>query len=140
MTVELLEVSGGLAAFSGLYYAIAVLTDSVYREEFLEELETTMRDTFRARGVPRLRAALSATPCEAGRTPGRATVGEGGGAGRRSARAQRAADVVTGRSCEDRATARGRARPRGSLVRSARRRGGRAQRSRLVAINATVPR
>jgi hypothetical protein len=49
VTVELLEVSGGLAAFSGVYYAIAVLTDSVYRTEFLSDLETTMRDTFRAR-------------------------------------------------------------------------------------------
>jgi hypothetical protein len=49
VTVELLEVSGGLAAFSGLYYAIAVLTDSVYRAEFLSELEGTMRETFRAR-------------------------------------------------------------------------------------------
>jgi hypothetical protein len=58
VTVELLEVSGGLAAFSGLYYAIAVLTDSVYRAEFLEELESTMRDTFRARAeYLRLRAA-----------------------------------------------------------------------------------
>ena len=37
------------AAFSGLYYAIAVLTDSVYRAEFLSELEGTMRETFRAR-------------------------------------------------------------------------------------------
>jgi hypothetical protein len=49
VTIELLEVSGGLAAFSGLYYAIAVLTDSVYREEFLAELESSMRETFRAR-------------------------------------------------------------------------------------------
>ena len=58
VTVELLEVSGGLAAFSGLYYAIAVLTDSVYRAEFLEELESTMRDTFRDRAeYLRLRAA-----------------------------------------------------------------------------------
>ena len=58
VTVELLEVSGGLAAFSGLYYAIAVLTDSVYRAEFLEELESTMRDTFRERAeYLRLRAA-----------------------------------------------------------------------------------
>jgi hypothetical protein len=49
VTVQLLEVSGALAAFSGLYYAIAVLTDSVYREEFLSDLEGSMRETFRAR-------------------------------------------------------------------------------------------
>jgi hypothetical protein len=58
LTVELLEVSGALAAFSGLYYAIAVLTDSVYRAEFLEELEQSLRDTFVARAdYLRLRAA-----------------------------------------------------------------------------------
>ncbi len=49
ITVELLRVSGGIAAFSGLYYAIAVLTDSTYREEFLDELSDEMRSTFRAR-------------------------------------------------------------------------------------------
>ena len=39
----------GLAAFSGFYFAIAMLTDSTYREEFLDELTGDMRDTFRAR-------------------------------------------------------------------------------------------
>jgi hypothetical protein len=39
-------VSSALAAFSGLYYAIAVLSDSAYREEFLEELQTSLRETF----------------------------------------------------------------------------------------------
>ncbi len=49
VTEELLRVSGGIAAFSGLYYAIAVLTDATYREEFLDELTEEMGDTFRAR-------------------------------------------------------------------------------------------
>jgi hypothetical protein len=49
VTEELLRVSGGIAGFSGLYYAIAVLTDSTYREEFLEELTAQMRATFAAR-------------------------------------------------------------------------------------------
>jgi hypothetical protein len=49
ITEELLRVSGGIAAFSGLYYAIAVLTDSTYREEFLDELTGQMRESFRAR-------------------------------------------------------------------------------------------
>ena len=31
------------------YYAIAVLTDSTYREEFLEDLTDEMRETFRQR-------------------------------------------------------------------------------------------
>jgi hypothetical protein len=50
LTVELLRVSAMIAALSGLYYAIAVLTDSTYREEFLEEITTELRDTFAARG------------------------------------------------------------------------------------------
>ncbi len=49
LSVELLKVSGALAAFSGLYYAIAVLTDATYRQEFLDELETSMRAIFRDR-------------------------------------------------------------------------------------------
>ena len=48
-TEELLRVSSGIAAFSGLYYAIAVLTDSTYREEFLDEITGEMKATFRAR-------------------------------------------------------------------------------------------
>jgi hypothetical protein len=60
LTVELLRVAGAIAAFSGLYYAIAVLTDSVYRAEFLEELEQSLRDTFVARAdYLRLRAQES---------------------------------------------------------------------------------
>jgi hypothetical protein len=49
VTEELLRVAGAIAAFSGLYYAIAVLTDSTYREEFLEEITSEMRETFRQR-------------------------------------------------------------------------------------------
>ena len=49
ITRELLRVSGGLAVFTGLYWAVAVLTDSAYREEFLDELTREMRETFRAR-------------------------------------------------------------------------------------------
>jgi hypothetical protein len=49
LTAELLRVSAGLAAFSGFYFAVAMLTDSTYREEFLDELTGEMRETFRAR-------------------------------------------------------------------------------------------
>ena len=45
-----LRVSAAIAALSGLYYAIAVLTDATYREEFLEEITVEMRETFAARG------------------------------------------------------------------------------------------
>jgi hypothetical protein len=49
LTSELLKVAGGLAAFSGFYFAVAMLTDSTYREEFLEELTDEMRASFKAR-------------------------------------------------------------------------------------------
>lgn len=49
LTEELLRVSGAIASFSGLYYAIAIITDATYREEFLDEVTAEMRTTFRAR-------------------------------------------------------------------------------------------
>jgi hypothetical protein len=49
ITQELLRVSGAIAAFSGLYYAIAVLTDATYRAQFLDRLTSDLRDTFQAR-------------------------------------------------------------------------------------------
>ncbi|HEX2128498.1 MAG TPA: hypothetical protein VHF58_04725 [Solirubrobacterales bacterium] len=49
LTEELLRVAGGLAAFSGFYFAVAMLTDSTYREEFLEELTDEMRASFKER-------------------------------------------------------------------------------------------
>lgn len=49
LTEELLRVAGGLAAFSGFYFAVAMLTDSTYREEFLEELSDEMGASFKAR-------------------------------------------------------------------------------------------
>jgi hypothetical protein len=60
LTEELLRVAGGLAAFSGFYFAVAMLTDSTYREEFLTELSQEMRTSFRARlEYLRLRGALA---------------------------------------------------------------------------------
>ncbi|MGH2801275.1 MAG: hypothetical protein ACRDLO_11540 [Solirubrobacterales bacterium] len=49
LTEELLRVAGGLAAFSGFYFAVAMLTDSTYREEFLTELTDEMGASFTAR-------------------------------------------------------------------------------------------
>jgi hypothetical protein len=49
VTRELLRVSGGIAMFSGLYWAVAVLTDVSYRKEFLDELTREMTETFKAR-------------------------------------------------------------------------------------------
>lgn len=49
ITQELLRVSVAIGALSGLYYAISVLTDSAYREEFLAELIDQMARTFESR-------------------------------------------------------------------------------------------
>ncbi len=66
LSEELVKVSSALAAFSGVYYAIAVLSDATYREEFLEELQTSLRDTFgdRARYLEARRAASAATAAD----------------------------------------------------------------------------
>ena len=62
LSEELVKVSSALAAFSGLYYAIAVLSDATYRAEFLEELQTSLHETFgdRARYLQARRAAAHA--------------------------------------------------------------------------------
>ncbi|HEX6390622.1 MAG TPA: hypothetical protein VFZ89_14280 [Solirubrobacteraceae bacterium] len=49
VSVELLRVAGSIGALSGLYYAIATLTDETYRKEFLSELTDEMRATFHDR-------------------------------------------------------------------------------------------
>jgi hypothetical protein len=51
VTTELLRVSGAIAAFSGLYYAIAVLTDATYREQFLTRTTDELREVFEARSA-----------------------------------------------------------------------------------------
>jgi hypothetical protein len=58
VTAELLRVAAAIAAFTGLYFAISMLTDDVYRREFLEGLTSEMRQSFRDRAeYLRLRAA-----------------------------------------------------------------------------------
>ena len=58
LTEELLRVAGGLAAFSGFYFAVAMLTDSTYREEFLEELTDEMQVELQGAGrLPRAAGA-----------------------------------------------------------------------------------
>lgn len=46
ITDELLRVSCGIAALSGLHYSVAVLTDGVYRAEFLQELTEDLQAVF----------------------------------------------------------------------------------------------
>ena len=58
ITSELLRVAGGVAGLSGLYYAIAVLTDEAYRDQFMDRLSADMRAVFADRAeYLRLRSA-----------------------------------------------------------------------------------
>jgi hypothetical protein len=50
LTEELLRVAGGLAALSGLSYAVQMQTDDTYRRLFFDEVEREMRASFKARG------------------------------------------------------------------------------------------
>jgi hypothetical protein len=49
LTLELVHVAVAIGLVSGLYYAISVLMDGGYREEFLGELTGDLRRTFAAR-------------------------------------------------------------------------------------------
>jgi hypothetical protein len=49
VTSELLRVATGVAAFSGLYYAVAILVDPSYRDQFVDSFGTEMRSTFERR-------------------------------------------------------------------------------------------
>jgi cytochrome bd-type quinol oxidase subunit 1 len=51
LTEELLKVAIFLAAFSGLYFTVVLLTDATYREEFLERVVSDVRDAFAARAA-----------------------------------------------------------------------------------------
>jgi hypothetical protein len=51
VTEELLRVTGFLTVFSGFYFAVSVLTDETYREEFLEEVVGDVRRSLAVRAV-----------------------------------------------------------------------------------------
>ena len=51
LTVELLRVAGFLAAFSGLYFTVYVLTDATYRSEFFDEVVGEVRIALAARAI-----------------------------------------------------------------------------------------
>lgn len=51
LTAELLKLSGFLAAFSGLYFSVVLVTDGTYREEFFDEILAELRQTFAVRAV-----------------------------------------------------------------------------------------
>jgi len=45
----LLRVATGVAAFVGLYYAVTILVDAAYRDQFVDSMSEELRDTFRRR-------------------------------------------------------------------------------------------
>jgi hypothetical protein len=49
VTSQLLRAAFGIAAFSGLYYTVAMLVDATYRDEFVIELTEQMSSTFAVR-------------------------------------------------------------------------------------------
>jgi hypothetical protein len=55
LTAELVRIAAALAGLAGFSWSIAVLTDSVYREEFATELTDAMRASFRERAAYRER-------------------------------------------------------------------------------------
>ncbi len=66
LTTELLKVAGAIASFTGLYFAISMLTDDLYRREFLAQITDEMKETF-VRRVEYL--AVRARVGAAGRDP-----------------------------------------------------------------------
>lgn len=49
LTVALLRVAGAIASFTGLYFTISMLTDDLYRREFMNQITREMQATFRWR-------------------------------------------------------------------------------------------
>jgi hypothetical protein len=49
VTSALLRVATGVAAFAGLYYAVTILVDSAYRDQFVDALGDELRGTFERR-------------------------------------------------------------------------------------------
>ena len=69
----LLRVATGVAAFVGLYYAVTILVDAAYRDQFVDSLTVELRDTFRRRSeyleLQRKRG-VPVTPPQAGTSAG----------------------------------------------------------------------
>ncbi|MET0801262.1 MAG: hypothetical protein ABWZ53_08855 [Actinomycetota bacterium] len=75
----LFRVATGVAAFAGLYYAVTILVDAAYRDQFVDSLTVELRDTFRRRAEYlelQRRRGIPVTPEEAGEvTPGESSAG-----------------------------------------------------------------
>jgi len=67
ITTELFRVATGVASFAGLYYAVTILVDPAYRDQFVDVLTAELKSTFERRseylGLLRKRnAPVSANP------------------------------------------------------------------------------
>ncbi|MDG2113021.1 MAG: hypothetical protein P8N02_10455 [Actinomycetota bacterium] len=63
LTAELIRVSGFIAAFSSLQFAVSAVTDDTYRDEFLGDLVHDVREAFAVRALYlRLLGVTAATP------------------------------------------------------------------------------
>jgi hypothetical protein len=64
VTAALLRVATGVAGFTGLYYAVTILVDSAYRDQFVDTLSAQLRGTFERRSeyldLPRRRGVAVA--------------------------------------------------------------------------------
>jgi hypothetical protein len=71
----LLRVATGVAAFVGLYYAVTILVDAAYRDQFVDSLSRELRDTFRRRAEYLELQRRRGVPVEAPVTPGEPSAG-----------------------------------------------------------------
>ena len=74
VTSPLLRVATGMAAISGLYYAVALVVDPTYRDEVVDRLTVQMQETFKIHGeylrLLRDREELAAVATWVGPPPG----------------------------------------------------------------------
>lgn len=68
LTVELLKVAIAIASFTGLYFTISMLTDDLYRREFLTRITDEMKRTFTRRAA--YLALVRTGTAETGSSPG----------------------------------------------------------------------
>lgn len=76
ITRELLRTAGGVAAFSALYYTVAMALDSSYRDELVTRITEEMRETFARRAeYLRLFRGRGARPAGGAPSPSRSAAG-----------------------------------------------------------------
>jgi hypothetical protein len=76
LTRDLLRVATGTAAFSALYYAVAMVVDSTYRDELVTRITEQMRETFALRvEYLRLLRAEGSAPADAPSPASRSAAG-----------------------------------------------------------------